>query len=171
MYSGQSLTPADVLPCARETLEDARRAGLEIAVGSSSRNAKEILERTELMELLDAVVDGNDIQRSKPDPQVFLIAAERLNIKPAFCLVIEDAASGIEAAKAAGMVALAVGSAFGNPMADMSCRSLCEIRISDLIYGDINSQSCLLTSSLSFSINFVPMLNTISPTTSFVSST
>ena len=88
-----TLTPRDLLPGARAMVEALRARGVKTAVGSSSRNAREILDRVDLSRLLDVVVDGTDIRRSKPDPEVFLLAAERLGLRPAECLVVEDAAA------------------------------------------------------------------------------
>jgi beta-phosphoglucomutase len=123
----KALTPRDVLPGAREILRGLKARGAKVAVASSSRNAPEILRRTGLGDGLDTTADGNDITRSKPDPQVFLVAASRLSIEPAACLVVEDAASGIEAAVAAGMRSLALGAAAGHPQADRSTESLATI--------------------------------------------
>lgn len=105
----KSLTPSDVLPGVREMLTGLRSRGIRLAVGSSSRNAPLILERTGLYGAFDVVVDGNDIRRSKPDPEVFLLAAERLGLAPRECLVVEDALAGIEAARRAGMRVLGIG--------------------------------------------------------------
>jgi beta-phosphoglucomutase len=105
----QTLTPADVLPGSLEILGELRRRGIKMAVGSSSKNTPLILARTGLAGQFDAVVDGNDIANSKPDPEVFLLAAARLDIPPQDCLVVEDAAAGIEAARRAGMSVFGVG--------------------------------------------------------------
>lgn len=102
----------------RSTLLKLRQAGFKLAVGSSSKNAPYILERTELMQYFDAVVDGNAVQRSKPHPEVFLKAAERLGLAPSECLVVEDGHSGIDAAKAGGFIAVAIGDAKSHKMAD-----------------------------------------------------
>lgn len=103
------LTPRDPLPGARETLRGLRAMGVRTAVGSASRNAREILERVELWDLLDAVVDGSDVARSKPDPEVFLLAAERLGLRPQECVVVEDAAAGVEAGVRGGFSVLGIG--------------------------------------------------------------
>jgi beta-phosphoglucomutase len=103
------MTPADLFSGARELLEELRARGVAVAVASSSRNARAVVDRLQIRPLLDALVDGNDAPRSKPDPQVFLLAAERLGIPPARCVVVEDAASGIEAALAAGMKVIGLG--------------------------------------------------------------
>ena len=103
------MTPADLFPGARELLEQLRARGVGIAVASSSRNARAVVDRLQIRPLLDVLVDGNDAPRSKPDPQVFLLAAERLGVPAARCVVVEDAASGIEAALAAGMKVVGLG--------------------------------------------------------------
>ena len=107
------LTEKDVLNGVEENLTELKRSGIKIAVGSSSKNTPMILEKTGLLKYFDAVADGNDIKKSKPDPEVFLKAAEKLGVKPCDCLVVEDADAGIEAGKRAGMKTLAVGAANG----------------------------------------------------------
>lgn len=106
-----AMTPDDVLPGAVALLDDLHRHGVAAALASSSRNAGAILSRTGIAALFDAVVDGGDITRAKPDPQVFLLAASRLGAEPGGCVVFEDAVAGIEAASAAGMRSVGIGSA------------------------------------------------------------
>ena len=101
------LTPADAEPLARETLAELRRRGVKLAVASSSRNAPLIIERLGLIALFDALIDGGMISRSKPDPEVFLKAAAALALPSARCAVVEDAQSGIEAARRGGFRAIA----------------------------------------------------------------
>lgn len=101
--------PGDVLPGVGSILDALRARDVRLAVGSSSKNAGTILDRCALTRLFDAVVDGNDISRSKPDPEVFLLAATRLGVPPARCLVVEDAVAGIEAARRAGMGYVGIG--------------------------------------------------------------
>ncbi|MDE6482379.1 MAG: beta-phosphoglucomutase [Rikenellaceae bacterium] len=114
-----AMTSADVLPGAVGLLTDLRRHGIATALASSSRNAGVILQRTGIATLFDAVVDGNDITRAKPDPQVFLLAASRLDAEPGGCVVFEDAGAGIEAASAAGMRSVGIGAADRLPGADV----------------------------------------------------
>lgn len=123
-----SLTPADRLEGVSACLAALREAGMKLAVGSSSKNTPKILERTGLAAEFDAVADGNDISRSKPDPEVFLKAAEKLGVEPKFCAVVEDAEAGIQAAKAAGMLAVAVGDAKKSPLADLCLESLADLK-------------------------------------------
>lgn len=126
------LTPDDVLAGAKENLERLRAAGVKTAIGSSSKNAPVILERIGLVGAFDAVSDGNGLSRSKPDPEVFLRAAEKLSVSPARCLVVEDADAGIAAGKAGGMKTLAVGSATGG---DFYAPSLAAVDVLKLIRG------------------------------------
>ena len=111
------LTPADLPGGVRATLDELRRRGLRLAVGSSSKNTPIILRQIGLENAFDAVADGNAITHSKPDPEVFVLAARLLGLEPKNCLVVEDADAGIEAAVGGGMRALGVGSAAGNPAA------------------------------------------------------
>lgn len=100
------LTPEDILPGVSGLMNYHRMMGLRLAIGSSSRNAAAILERIGLQHYFDAVVDGNQISRSKPDPEVFLLAAARLGLEPRECLVYEDAEAGLEAARRGGFPAV-----------------------------------------------------------------
>lgn len=109
----ERMTPDSVTPDVRSTLAELRRRGYKLAVGSSSKNAKTILARTALTDAFDAVSDGTNITRSKPDPEVFLKAAEFLGIPPENCAVIEDAEAGIDAAAAGGMLPVGIGEASG----------------------------------------------------------
>lgn len=105
----QELTPEAVLEDVIETLEMLRDRGVQIAVGSASKNTPLILEKTCLYRYIDQVSCGLDTTKSKPDPEVFLIAARKLNLPYTECLVVEDSAAGIVAAKAGGMKCLGVG--------------------------------------------------------------
>ena len=107
------LTPSDILPGAMENLNELKENGILVAVGSSSKNTPLILRRIGLDAFFDAVSDGNIISRSKPDPEVFLKAAEMLGTDPADCLVVEDADAGIEAGRRGGMKTLSVKGARG----------------------------------------------------------
>ena len=104
----ESMTPDDVTKEVRDTLTKLREKGYKLAIGSSSKNAKFILEKVELKDAFDAISDGNNITKSKPDPEVFLKAAEYLGLPPKACMVVEDAEAGIEAAKKGGMYAAGI---------------------------------------------------------------
>ncbi|MED9903964.1 MAG: beta-phosphoglucomutase [Lachnospiraceae bacterium] len=97
----------------KHTLDGLRKMGIKLAIGSSSKNAGYILERLGLEHFFDAVSDGNNISRSKPDPEVFLKAAEFLKVSPEKCLVVEDAEAGIRAAAAGGFESAGIGMAAG----------------------------------------------------------
>lgn len=103
------MTPADMEPPVREMLQELRAQGIQIAVGSSSKNAPFIIERLGAEKAFDAVCDGTMITHSKPHPEVFLKAAQALGLEPGECLVVEDAPAGLEAAKAAGMDCAVIG--------------------------------------------------------------
>ncbi len=105
------LTPADCLEGVRETLAALRAKGYKLAIGSSSKNTRTILEKIGYGNYFDAISDGNNIKNSKPDPEVFLKAAEYLRLAPEDCYVVEDAEAGIEAALAGGFTAIGVGGA------------------------------------------------------------
>ena len=107
----QELTPGDVPERTAETLRELRRRGYRLGLASSSKNAGVILTRTGLDALLDRVVDGNQITRSKPDPEVFLRAAQLLELPPEDCAGVDDALAGVESARTAGMTAAAIGPA------------------------------------------------------------
>lgn len=119
-----SLTENDILPGAMDTLNGLKEKGIKVAVGSSSRNTPIILKQIGLADFFDAVADGNAIKNSKPDPEVFLLAAKLLNLDPANCLVVEDADAGVQAALAGGMRVLGVGSASVNPTATFTAENL-----------------------------------------------
>jgi len=132
----QSLTPADVLPGVREVLGGLRTRGVRTAVASSSRNAAAILERTGLAGAFDAAVDGNDIRHSKPHPEVFLLAAGRLGLAPAECLVVEDAMAGIEAGRRAGMAVFGIGTPEMLPGIRNLATDLAHVTVDELLRAD-----------------------------------
>ena len=105
------MTPAHLAEDVRETLEKLKGTGLKLAIGSSSRNTPYILEQIGLGSFFDAVSDGNNITRSKPDPEVFLKAAKMLALPSGECMVVEDAHAGVEAAVAGGFDCAAIGDA------------------------------------------------------------
>ena len=105
------MSEADLDPNVKSTLDALRERGVKLAIGSSSKNAKFILKKLGLGDYFDAVSDGTNITKSKPDPEVFLKAADMLSIPPEECLVVEDALSGVSAALKAGMSVATVGDA------------------------------------------------------------
>jgi beta-phosphoglucomutase len=131
----QTLCPSDMLPGAGEMLEALRACGIQLAIASSSKNTPAILARVGLGEYFDAVADGNDISRSKPDPEVFLLAAQRLGVPPAESLVVEDAEAGVQGAVAAGMRVLGVGSAAQSAAATSRAADLASLTAEELLAG------------------------------------
>ena len=125
----KQMTRDDVSRSVRRVLSDIRERGYKTAVGSSSRNAKLILSMVGLTDAFDAVSDGTNITKSKPDPEVFLKGAAMLNEAPDNCLVVEDARAGILAGNAGGMYTAAIGDAVSCGKADYDMFSL-----SDLLY-------------------------------------
>jgi len=107
----QSITTDALASGAVETIIALKAKGLKLAIGSSSKNTKLILEKLNLMEYFDAISDGVGIKNSKPDPEVFLKASEMLKEAPKDCLVVEDAMAGIEAAVRGGFRSAAIGDA------------------------------------------------------------
>jgi beta-phosphoglucomutase len=122
-----NMTPSDVADEVRSTLAELKKRGHKLAIGSSSKNTKFILEKTDLTDVFDAISDGTNIEKSKPDPEVFLKAAEFLSEEPSNCIVVEDAFSGVDAAKAGGMVAVGIGDASGYEKTDFPIKSFKEL--------------------------------------------
>lgn len=122
-----TMTPADVKDEVRKTLAELRNRGYKLAIGSSSKNAKFILQQVGLTDAFDAISDGTNISKSKPDPEVFLKAAQFLGAEPEECWVVEDAYAGIDAAKNAGMKAIGIGDASSYEKADERIASFSEI--------------------------------------------
>ena len=126
----KKITKHDILNGVNENLAELKAKGIKVAIGSSSKNTPDILKYIGLDNYFDAVSDGNNITKSKPDPEVFLKAADMLGVPYEKCLVVEDADSGIEAGKRAGMYTLAVNNAKG---ADYSLADLSAGKITDYI--------------------------------------
>jgi beta-phosphoglucomutase len=112
------LSHQDILHGVIDVLDELKKKNIKIAIGSSSKNTPMILKQIGLSNMFDAVADGNDVSRSKPFPDVFLKASEKLKIATYHCLVVEDAEAGIEAAKRAGMIACALSDARKSTRAD-----------------------------------------------------
>ncbi len=123
----QALTPADRLPGVTETLQAMREKGYKLAIGSSSKNTPVILEKIGYAGYFDAVSDGNNITHSKPDPEVFLKAAQFLGLDPKDCYVVEDAEAGVDAAKAGGFTAIGVGGAAGYEKTDYPIETMSDV--------------------------------------------
>jgi beta-phosphoglucomutase len=120
---------SEMLPGAVEYLQNIRARGVKTALGSASKNAPLILNRLGIAPLFDAMIDGNKVSKAKPDPEVFLCAAEELNIPPASCIVFEDAEAGIEAAIRAGMGTVGIGKPSALKDADMIIQGLWQLAV------------------------------------------
>lgn len=116
----------ELFPGVVELFERMKKDGVRIALGSASKNARLILERLHIEDYFDIIVDGTLVKKAKPDPEVFTLAADRLGISYADCVVFEDSAAGLQAAKTAGMMAVGIGTKENLPMADCICGSVGE---------------------------------------------
>lgn len=105
----QRMKDDELLPGVKEFIEEIRNKGIVVALGSASKNARLILKQLHIEELFDAIIDGNEVTKAKPDPEVFLKGAEALQVQSRSCVVFEDAIAGVEAAKNAGMACIGVG--------------------------------------------------------------
>ena len=123
----EEMDESSVLENVKDVLEKLKNGGLLLAVGSASKNAPVILEKTGLMPYFDKISCGLDTTKSKPDPEVFLVAAKKLGLPPEECLVVEDSAAGIEAAAAGGMKSLGVGPFYQSLHADYEAPALCKV--------------------------------------------
>lgn len=123
----ESMDDSAVLEGVKEVLQKLKNKGVLLAIGSASKNAPIILEKTGLMPYLDKISCGLDTTKSKPDPEVFLVAAKKLDLSPEECLVVEDSAAGIEAAKAGKMASLGVGPFYNALGADFEAEGLCKV--------------------------------------------
>lgn len=106
----RKMDESEILPGVMDCLQFLKEKEKKIVLGSASKNAKTILERVHLLEYFDEIVDGNAVTKAKPDPEVFLLGAQRTDSKPEECVVFEDAVAGIEAANAANMISIGIGS-------------------------------------------------------------
>ena len=123
-----NMSPADLSAEVKETLDALHGMGLKLAIGSSSKNTKFILSRLGLGDYFDAISDGTNITRSKPDPQVFLMAADFIGMKPEKCLVVEDAKAGIQAAVAGGFDSAGLGEAAACGMATYAMKTFGDLK-------------------------------------------
>lgn len=105
------MTSEEILPGVNDLLNFLEINDIKYALGSASKNAPLILEKVGLLKRFAAIVDGNDVSKAKPDPEVFLIGAKKLGIKPENCVVVEDAIAGVQAANAAKMISIGIGDA------------------------------------------------------------
>ncbi|MBP2001719.1 beta-phosphoglucomutase [Paenibacillus shirakamiensis] len=121
------LNDSELLPGAKAYLIDLREQGIQVALGSASKNAKFILDQLNIAYLFDVVIDGNQVTKAKPDPEVFLLAGQNLGLEPKDIVVFEDATAGVEAALAAGMRVVGIGQKDVLQRADLVVAGLYEL--------------------------------------------
>jgi beta-phosphoglucomutase len=129
LESIQDLNQENLLPGVLNLLEQAKVKGIRLGVGSSSKNANFILDKLHIRHYFEVVIDGNGVKDPKPHPEVFLNGASALGLDPSVCMVFEDAASGIAAAKAGGFTAVGVGNPHIADRADIYLNDLTEFRV------------------------------------------
>lgn len=123
----EKMSPNDVSIDVKNTLEELKKRGYKLAIGSSSKNTKLILEKTDLSKYFDVVSDGNNITKSKPDPEVFLKAAEYLSLKQDECVIVDDAYAGIDAGFNGNFKTIGIGFASTYERTDYPIKSLKDI--------------------------------------------
>lgn len=123
------LDESELLSGAKDLLVALKEKGIKVALGSASKNALPILERTGIVKYFDTIVDGNHVTKAKPDPEVFVLGAQRLGVEPSKCVVFEDSVAGIEAAHIAGMGCIGIGSAENLPNAKTVVAGLDQVTI------------------------------------------
>ncbi|MGB6153473.1 MAG: beta-phosphoglucomutase [Pricia sp.] len=123
----KDMDASEILPDVQKTLDYLKDKKVPLALGSASKNAKPILEKVNLLSYFEAIVDGTNVTKAKPDPEVFLIAAQQMGAKPQNCIVFEDAVAGIEAANDAEMISIGIGDAKTLSKADYVFKDFTEI--------------------------------------------
>lgn len=124
-----TMSTADVLPGVREFIADLKQQGYRVALGSASKNARHILERVEMIDQFDAIVDGTNVTAAKPDPEVFLQGAQLLDLPAEKCVVFEDSKAGVTAANNGGMTSIGIGKVANLSHADFVFNDFTEISI------------------------------------------
>lgn len=126
-FLNDRLSPDCIDPATRSALGEFRGRGIKLGVGSSSKNAKLILEKTGISNMFDAICDGTMISNSKPDPEVFLKAASMIGLEPKDCIVVEDGEAGIIAARRGGFIPVAIGNEISPELAEIRISSITDI--------------------------------------------
>lgn len=121
----------EIFPGVKNYISQLREKGIKLAIGSASKNAKKTLERLKILDCFDAVSDGTNVTKAKPDPEVFLKAAEMMGVSPDYCIVFEDALAGVDAAKSAGMKCVGVGDPNVLKPADKVIKGIYELKVTD----------------------------------------
>jgi beta-phosphoglucomutase len=128
----ETITPKDLFPGTVELLQELRQAGIKIAIGSASKNARTVIEKLGIGNLVDAIADGNSVELPKPAPDLFLFAAKQIGLAPAQCVVVEDATVGVQAAIAGGMLSIGIGPIARVGAADIVLPNLIGVHFVDL---------------------------------------
>ena len=123
----------EILDGVSEFLLQLREKNIKLAIGSASKNAIRILNKLEILDCFDYIVDGTKVSKAKPDPEVFLLASKRLNIPPENCIVFEDAAAGVKAAKNANMFVVGIGKKENLPEANLVVDGIKDLNYEKLI--------------------------------------
>ena len=139
----EQMEESELFPSVRAFLTDLRKAGIKTALGSASKNAEMILEKLQICDLFDVIIDGNLTNRAKPDPQVFALAVQQCGVRPDECIVFEDAYAGVEAGHAAGCFVVGIGKRENLPNADVVYASI------DCLYQGAGTDVGKVLSSLS----------------------
>ncbi|SMF51738.1 MULTISPECIES: beta-phosphoglucomutase [Paenibacillus] len=129
----EKITPADLLPGISEFLTELREAGIKTGIASASKNAQTVLDGLGVTSWFDVIVDVTRLKNNKPDPEIFLTAAAQLQVEPSACIGVEDAVSGVDAIKAAGMFAVAIGDAKQFPKADIVLPNTAKLSLRNLM--------------------------------------
>ncbi|HEY0655407.1 MAG TPA: beta-phosphoglucomutase [Chryseosolibacter sp.] len=129
----ERMAPEEIFPGVKQLIKEMRASGIKVGLASSSKNAKTVIQLLHIQNEFDTVVDGTMITHSKPHPEIFLLAASKLGVEPKDCLVFEDAEAGVEAALAAGMKCVGIGSPDQLGKADKVIRQTGEFKISGLL--------------------------------------
>lgn len=127
------MQPEEIFPGVKKLMADLKSVGIKVGLASSSKNARAVLKLLKIENLFDCFVDGTMISKSKPDPEIFLLAASKLSINPQECLVFEDAEAGVEAAIAAGMKCIGVGSQDQLSKADRVIQKTGDFKVDELV--------------------------------------
>jgi beta-phosphoglucomutase len=128
----EQMQPSEVFPGVTDLIKELRRKGIKVGLASSSKNAPRVLDLLQIRPLFDVIVDGTMIIHSKPDPEIFLLASQKLALDPAECVVFEDAEAGVEAAVRAGMKCIGVGDVAHLKMANRVIKKTADFSFDDL---------------------------------------
>jgi beta-phosphoglucomutase len=127
-----AMKPGEIFPGVKKLIRDLKQHGIKVALASSSKNADTVIRLLKIEKEFDAVVDGKMVIHSKPDPEIFLLAAKKIGVEPGYCVVFEDAEAGVEAALRAGMKCVGVGSAEQLGKADLVVKNTADVDMTKL---------------------------------------